>query len=224
VALTGRRRIFLQTVLNMYREGGKPVHYTTVAQEIRVSRWTAYDILRRLERDGYLEAVYETGKKERGPGRTQVLFRPAAKAAESGKSQPADWKALRTRLMVFIRHQKRAAGEMAAELVRDFPKIPGRLAKSASDLVVLLSHLYEIGVPGRRALAKTVARARQPEHGLSLFTGAAVGSLLHTRGLIPGPVGECVTRLQRQLGELSAEEARFLAGFVKDGLSGRPIF
>jgi DNA-binding PadR family transcriptional regulator len=211
----------------MYQEDGRPVHYSVVAQVIGVSRWTAYDILRRLERDGYLEAVYETGRKEKGPGRTQVLYRPSTQLTEcreAEKGRPAEWKALRTRLLELLRYQKRAAGEMIAELAHEFPKIPGRLAKSATDLAVLISHLHEIGAPGRRALAETVVRARQPEHGLSLFTGAAVGSLLRTRGVLSGPVGECVARLQSRLAELSAEEARFLAGFVKDGLSGQLDF
>lgn len=217
--LTGRRKEFLQIVLESYQQLRQAVHYTDVARALGVSRWTAYDILRRLERDGYLEAVYETGREERGPGRTLVLYRPTAKSKTIvGKEHPADWSALRTRLLRFLKDKKRAAKEMVAELLHEFPGIQERLAKCASNLAVLITHLEETGMRGRRALAETIARTRQPVHGLNLFTGAAMGSLLRVRGVLSGPVGGCVKHLQSQIAELNSDEASFLASFVKEGL------
>jgi hypothetical protein len=47
--LTGRQRAFLSTFLDLYREAQEPLHYTTVAQRLGVSKITAYDMLRLLE-------------------------------------------------------------------------------------------------------------------------------------------------------------------------------
>jgi len=216
LALTGRRKDFLGAVLQLYQERKQAVHYGDVAHALKVSRWTAYDVLRRLEEDGYLEAVYETGRAERGPGRTQVFYRPVLKGAVEEITE--DWLALKERLLQLLEEKKRAAREIVAELFHELPQIQDRLAKSAYHLAVLIAHLRELSARGRQALAEIVNRTRHPEQGLSLFTGAAVGSLLRVRGGVSSPVEECVRRLQTQLAELEPVEASFLANFVKEGL------
>ncbi|MEW6771208.1 MAG: hypothetical protein AB1330_07435 [Bacillota bacterium] len=217
MALTKRRKDFLAAVLEMYEQRPRPVHYSDVAQVLKVSRWTAYDILRELELDGYLEAVYGPGREKRGPGRNQVFYRPTLKREEF-KTGTEDWLVLRARLLALLGEKKRAAREKVAELLHELPEIQGRLAKSAYNLTVLIAHLGEIGGRGRRALAEMISRARHPEQGLSLFAGAAIGSLLRVRGVISGPVEECVKRLQAHLNELEPGEASSLASFLKEGL------
>ena len=223
MALTRRRRDFLAVVVRLYQDSEQPVHYTRVAEALGVSRWTAYDLLRHLERGGYLEALYETGRDEKGPGRTLIYYRPTPQALEElEKSAADDWSVLRQRLLRLLEDKKKAAQEAVAEILQELPEIQERLARAACNIAVLLAQLEEIGGRGRRALAAAVARARKPEEGLSLFAGAVMGSLLRVRGVVSGPVGECVRRLQSQLAELEPREAFFLAKFVKEGLE-RPL-
>ncbi|MGQ9513304.1 hypothetical protein [Thermodesulfitimonas sp.] len=223
MALTRRRRNFLAVVVRLYQESAQPVHYTRVAEALGVSRWTAYDLLRQLEKGGYLEALYETGKDEKGPGRTSVYYRPTPQALRKVERGGADdWSVLRERLLRLLDDRKKVAQEAVAEILQELPGIQERLAKAACNVAVLLAQLEEIGSRGRRALAAAVARARQPEEGLSLFAGAVMGSLLRVRGVVSEQVGECIRRLQGHLAELEPREAFFLANFVKEGLE-RPL-
>jgi Iron dependent repressor, N-terminal DNA binding domain. len=74
MALTRRRREFLSKINKLYQGTGQPVHYTTVAQALGVSKWTAYDILRELEKEDLLNVEYAVSREERNPGRSQVFF------------------------------------------------------------------------------------------------------------------------------------------------------
>ncbi|HIE12539.1 MAG TPA: hypothetical protein EYP63_03795 [Desulfotomaculum sp.] len=216
MALTRRRKDFLAMLIQRYEQRRRPVHYTDVASDLKVSRWTAYDILRRLEQDGYLEAVYETGRKEGGPGRALVLYRPTRKKDPARRESAEDWPALRGRLLNLLKEKRQRAREIVGELLHELPEIKGRLAKSAYNLAVLIAHLGEMSTSGRKFLSEIIARARHPEEGLSLFTGAAIGALLG--GAVSGPVERCIKRLQRQVAELEPGEVHFLASFLKEAL------
>ncbi len=74
-------------MLDIYLEIQEPIHYTTVAEQLNLSKYTAYDMLRLLEEKGYVESVYET--RGEGPGRASVLFQPTQKAKETFK---ASWR------------------------------------------------------------------------------------------------------------------------------------
>lgn len=216
MSLTRRRRDFLAALITLYEHDGQPVHYSKVANALKVSRWTAYDILRQLEQDGYLEAVYETGREERGPGRTLVFYKPAIKNEAANRELVEEWLALRARLLKLLEKKRQRAKEIVAELLHELPEMQGRLAKTAYNLAVLLAHLGEISASGRRFLADIIARARHPEERLSLFTGAAIGTLIG--GVISGPVEKCIKRLQEQIAELEPGEVHSLASFLKEGL------
>lgn len=216
MALTRRRRDFLSALITLYEHDGQPVHYTKVANALKVSRWTAYDVLRQLEQDGYLEAVFETGREDKGPGRTLVFYKPARKNESANREIMEEWLALRARLLKLLEEKRQRAREIIAELLHELPELQGRLAKTAYNLTVLIAHLGGISKNRRRFLADRIARARHPEEGLNLFTGAAIGTLLG--GVISRPVEKCVKRLQQQLTELEPGEINFLASFLKEGL------
>ncbi len=75
-------------MLDIYLEIQEPIHYTTVAEQLNLSKYTAYDMLRLLEEKGYVESVYET--RGEGPGRASVLFQPTQKAKETFKKLAGD--------------------------------------------------------------------------------------------------------------------------------------
>ncbi len=78
--LTGRQRDFLSQFLDLYREAPEPLHYTTVAQRLGVSKITAYDMLRLLEERGLVRSEYVLRGKGRGAGRSSIVFWPTPQA------------------------------------------------------------------------------------------------------------------------------------------------
>jgi len=86
--LTKRQLTFIGKMLDIYLEIQEPIHYTTVAEQLNLSKYTAYDMLRLLEEKGYVESIYET--RGEGPGRASVLFQPTQKAKETFKKLAGD--------------------------------------------------------------------------------------------------------------------------------------
>lgn len=74
--LTRRQAEALQTLLQLFGESPAGVHYTTLARRMRLSKWTAYDMLRSLEEQGLVERHYDTAKKRARGGRPRVMFAP----------------------------------------------------------------------------------------------------------------------------------------------------
>ena len=77
--LTSRQIEFVEKLLDLYEEIEESIHYSEVADRLGVSRSTAYEMLRLLERKGFAQSSYfldESG----GPGRSTVLFSPSARA------------------------------------------------------------------------------------------------------------------------------------------------
>ena len=93
MTLTHRQRTFLHRLLDVYPDHrDEPVHYSTVAQALGVSNTTAYEMMKLLEKKGYVSSEYRLPDRHRGPGRSQVLFRPT-------------WKGLRTWLATWPRRE-----------------------------------------------------------------------------------------------------------------------
>ena len=80
--LTHRQQEFLNQFLDMYQEIDKPIHYADLADRLNLGKVTAYEMLRLLEKRGLAEARYELASKNRGPGRSMVLFHPSKKSIE----------------------------------------------------------------------------------------------------------------------------------------------
>jgi hypothetical protein len=83
-ALTPRRLETLDTLRRLTEEAGSAVHYSLVGARMRISAWTAYDLLLELEKLGLVVRRYV---QEGGPahgGRSRILFAPAAEKAASG--------------------------------------------------------------------------------------------------------------------------------------------
>ena len=82
----------------------EPIHYSMVAEQLKLSKYTAYDMLRLLEEKGYVESIYETHSK--GPGRASVLFQPTQKAKATFQELAGDeaksWEEAKERIITKI--------------------------------------------------------------------------------------------------------------------------
>lgn len=74
--LSPRRRQTLDELRRLSEQAGGAVHYTLVAARLRVSAWTAYGLLRELERAGLVLRSYAREPRSCG-GRSRILFLPA---------------------------------------------------------------------------------------------------------------------------------------------------
>lgn len=85
--LTARQRAFLDKLLELYREHRGPVHYSDVAERLGVNRFSAYDMLKVLEKKGFASSSYTlrstapaTAGGHAGPGRSMIVFAPTVAA------------------------------------------------------------------------------------------------------------------------------------------------
>ena len=78
--LTRRQQEFIRNLLDLYRETKGPIHYTTLAERVGVSQITAYDMLRLLEKKGFVRSDYQLASDKTGPGRSAVVFWPSQQA------------------------------------------------------------------------------------------------------------------------------------------------
>lgn len=80
------------------------MHYAHLAEQLGVSKDTAYYLLNLLRKKGYIESVYETSGE--GPGRATVLFRPTIKAHETfnrlSEGSNAEWDAIKEQIITKI--------------------------------------------------------------------------------------------------------------------------
>jgi len=68
----------LDKLLDLYRERKSPIHYSQLAEALQVNRFSAYDMLKALERKGLAMPQYVLRRE--GPGRSAVLFAPTPQA------------------------------------------------------------------------------------------------------------------------------------------------
>jgi hypothetical protein len=80
-ALTPRRLEALEALRRLSAQAGGAVHYSVVAARMRISAWTAYSLLRELERMGLVARRYVRRAGHPAGGRSQALFVPVAAPA-----------------------------------------------------------------------------------------------------------------------------------------------
>ena len=74
--LTKRQEQFIENLIDLSQEIDGPIHYSTLAERLGVSPFTAYDMLRVLEKKGAVVSEYQVAEGKSGPGRAERLFYP----------------------------------------------------------------------------------------------------------------------------------------------------
>jgi DNA-binding IscR family transcriptional regulator len=68
--LTHRQETFVQSLLDLYGELNGPIHYSVLANRIGVSPFTAYGLLRLLEKKGLVISQYHLNSGKLVVGRS----------------------------------------------------------------------------------------------------------------------------------------------------------
>lgn len=223
--LTARQRTFLDKLKDLYRERKRPVHYSTVAERLGVSKFSAYDMLRVLEEKGVAASEYLLSPNKSGPGRSQVVFFPTSSATapqETGEGEE-EWLQLKSRL---LRELQEARGcdyrEKLLDLLARLPDLRAPMEYCAETIAALLLNLTLLKekVSERNPLRAVSGLLVGGEAGLGTLAGLSVGSVLVSddEPSLTERLLASVRRYQENLSQLSAENKQRLVDFLQEAL------
>ncbi|MBT9142626.1 MAG: hypothetical protein DDT29_01020 [Dehalococcoidia bacterium] len=226
--ITRRRMDFLQKIKQLYEATKLPVHYVRVAELLGVSKWSAYEMLKTLEKEGLLVRQYEVNQGEKFPGRAMVLFALTrlAEAVLSGstleeKVPLREWRQVRQRLLSLCAGlKKNNLRELIEQLFEELPGLERPLIFSAYMITLLIAQLQTLSAKSLGLVKNVVLGAAKAETGLAMFAGAAMGSMLKTAAQLP-PLSQIVCHLDRfqdNLADLNQSEQALLMDFLEEAL------
>lgn len=148
--LTRRQEEFIKNTLEMREEMNGPFRYAELAERLGVSPFTAYDMLRVLEKKGFITSEYQLAADKSGPGRAERLFYPSPLALEryqklsqaSHEARALEGEALRQFLNHKIETDEMPHGEVDLEILARIPPVEqGPMAYCLEVLTVLTLNL-----------------------------------------------------------------------------------
>lgn len=226
--ITRRRMDFLQKIKQLYEATNLPVHYARVAELLGVSKWSAYEMLKTLEKEGFLASQYEVNQGGKFPGRAMVLFAPThlADAVLSGntweeKAPLKEWRQVKQRLLSLCAElKKNNPRELIEQLMAELPGLERPLIFSAYMIALLIAQLQTLSAKSLGLVKNVVLGAAKAETGLAMFAGAAMGSMLKTATQFPmlSQIAGHLDRFQDNLAELNQSEQALLMDFLEEAL------
>ena len=184
--LTRRQEDVIRKMLDLFRELQGPIHYSTLAEYLGVSPFTAYDMLRLLEEKGLVTSEYQLAADKSGPGRAVRVFLPSQKTLEDAdlirdQIGGMDWEAVKQNVLDKLRKGEVYDRELADEVLARIPSAGrGQLRYCVEVMTVIVLRIQSKA--GRQALSGLLPQFL-PENraasrtDLSLLGGIALGIL-----------------------------------------------
>ncbi len=229
--LTPRQQAFLDKLFDLYREFNGPVHYSVVAERLGVNKFSAYDMLKLLEKKGVAASSYVLGEDHAGPGRSMVVFYPTHKAAKFLTQLrhevlgSDEWHQAKEHLLQRIREtQESNYAEVVREILVRLPDVKTPLMYCTDMIGVLLLNLAYASkqagelVPYRMLTSLTV----RDEVGLGTLAGFSLGSIISNQAGDPSFVSKLIghtRKFQTYLSELSEDSISRLTTFLQDAIN-----
>ncbi|MBB6731052.1 Lrp/AsnC family transcriptional regulator [Cohnella zeiphila] len=224
--LTRRRKQFLGQLAELYGQQNEPVHYGTLAAALGVSKWTAYDMLKEIEKMGCAVRSYAANGGE--TGRTQVRFVPTPlgyELLEAEREETAvdadDWEATRARLLAALRgiSSRRTLTERLRKLKEEVRHVKRGMEVCAYSIGVMLMYLYKTGGKAEEYVRHLVSRAPTGEIGMTTFAGAVLGTVApESAREIGAELAELAGKYLRSVTDLSEREKVLLSDFLLEAL------
>jgi DNA-binding MarR family transcriptional regulator len=223
--LTERRKQFLRKLIDLYQKTNVPVHYETLAKALGVSKWTAYDMLKELEKLGYLTRDYTVNPGE--TGRSQIVFLPTAKATslfEQKRSEVInleEWDKTKRKVLEFLNSLKGYSLSDAIQKVLDeIPKVKVRVTFCTYIIGLLIVYLRKLGGRTEVLIKSLVQNAPTNEMRMTMFVGTVLGTIIQTMNHEIGvEVTELVGRYLKSITDLSNFEKEMLFDFLNEALT-----
>lgn len=188
--LTRRQETFVHKLLDLYRELDGPIHYSTLAERIGVSPFTAYDMLRLLEEKGLVTSNYRLQTDRTVGGRSQVVFAPTERAHRlwlelAGASDLRDWEKVKKEVLVRILDGEVVDRQLTEQMLARVPIEGPPILRYCVEIMTILILRLERDA-GRQLLATYLPRILSGQEGvsranLSLLGGFALGVLASER-------------------------------------------
>lgn len=210
--------------MELYESSNLPVHYETLAKAIGVSKWTAYDMLKQLEKLNLLKKEYIVNKSE--TGRSQIVYFPSDEAYDIFKKTSeeiltdAEWEQVKIELMELLRDLNQKDPKIVSQRILDnISKTNNKVVLCANVISLLMTHVKlsnETKIPNIMHLIDLV---NEDHIKLTLFTGIIVGMFLTELNNLGVEVMGLVSEHINIFGRLSLEDQNKVALFLKEILS-----
>lgn len=184
--LTRRQETFVYKLLDLYRELDGPIHYSTLAERIGVSPFTAYDMLRLLEEKGLVTSNYRLGSDKPVRGRSRVFFAPTERAHRLwmqliGERDLADWEKVKEQVLEKVLNEEVVDRELTEQMLARVPIEGPPILRYCVEIITILILRLDRGA-GRQLLATYLPKILSGQEGvsranLSLLGGFALGIL-----------------------------------------------
>ncbi|HEX7587895.1 MAG TPA: helix-turn-helix domain-containing protein [Anaerolineae bacterium] len=225
--LTARQQATLEKLIDLYRETREPIHYTSIARRLGIRNTAAYEMLKLLEREGYVTSEYVLSGNA-GPGRSSVVFAPTSRAdaafrlMTSGLNKNSEWESVKKQILSRLGQDNLTEQALLEELVSRLPNTEEPLVFCAETLTALFLNI------------EREARQRLQDHRMMLQHLVAGPQAMNLLNLLPGlmlglsfptPVHRASEKLieyseicQTYLQQLDEVKQRALADFVRQVL------
>jgi len=237
--ITKRQKEFLQSLIDLYQQKDTPIHYSEVAQKMRVSKWTAYDMLQLLHKEGFLEVEYLLPESDNYKwvklGRSTITFYPTKKGYDLF---PLTKQKISSNIAEFNRLKK--------EITQKFDEFKGKLnirellkealqSKSpfifcACVLLILILLVKKIteGIAEIKLISQimppTITTTTYTELALIVFAGMCLGVLAKYINKVPTTFGnnnldeyaDYIQTYNQYISQMDKKEQRSLLNFLKD--------
>jgi energy-coupling factor transport system substrate-specific component len=220
--MTERQRAFLEQFWELYREVKAPLHYSQVAERLKMSNISAYDMLRLLKRQGMVASQYLLPKRQRGPGRSTIVFFPTQQAAALISSslfderERVEWEQLKEKILQTLRKGRDEYDEILDELLSRMPHRKSPLLYSTEMIAAIVLQMCQLKEEARaRLLSEARTLIQTGESGLNALAGLPLGLTLveEANRSFTSKLVSCVEKYQRYLAKLSAERKKALTEF-----------
>lgn len=220
--LTQRRKDFLDRLIDIYTRTARPVHYETLAKEVGVSKWTAYDMLQALEKTGFLSREYVLHSA--GGGRSQVVYVPTEGAyGIVGKSRNATnvEESVDSAMETFKGWVERIhTDNIMPEMMTAIQTAPSQVEYGFYVLGLLVIVLLGTNDETIRFIKHFVLQTSSDGMRLSVFTGAVFGNVLSSINFeLSLQVVDLIGEFLKEVDSLTDESKRALSDFLVQALS-----
>ncbi len=237
--ITKRQKEFLKILIDLYKQKGSSVHYSEVAQKLGVSKWTSYDMLQLLHKEGFLNVEYIIPKSDQYKlcklGRSIITFYPTKKGYDIF---PLPKQKISSNIIEFNRLKK--------EITQKFDEFKGKLnirellkealqSKSpfifcACVLLILILLVKKIteGIAEIKLISQimppTTTTTTYTELALIVFAGMCLGVLAKYIDKVPTTFGnnnldeyaDYIQTYNQYISQMDKKEQRSLLNFLKD--------
>jgi DNA-binding MarR family transcriptional regulator len=226
----------LDKLLELYRERRGPIHYSDLAERLGVNRFSAYDMLKVLEKKGLASSSYAlrsaAAAGDPGPGRSMVVFSPTPEAAlilaPEGRAVGRlddEWRAVRQRVLAILTSAQEANyREALDDLLGRMPEARAPLVFCTEMVAALLLNMQRARTKagGLNPFGALASLRASGDTGLETLAGLSVGATLtaddeadrtRTQQLL-----DYIRSYQSSLARLSGEARWALVQFLEEAL------